>query len=75
MLVNNCIKINLKIITLINEIQKSYSQITEDEKYILFKKLTISQEIIYKNILEIIGKENKKQQLKNRKRKKNKNDF
>ena len=36
-----------------SEIQNIYNQITEDEQYILFKKLTISQEIILKNILEI----------------------
>ena len=35
------------------EIQRYYNKITEDEKYILFKKLTIGQEIIFKNILEI----------------------
>ncbi len=36
-----------------NRIQRHFNQITQDEKYILFKKFTIYQEIIFKNILEI----------------------
>ena len=37
-----------------NKIEYIYEQITNDEKYILFKKLTMYQEIIFNNILEII---------------------
>jgi len=37
-----------------NKIDFIYEQITNDEKYILFKKLTMYQEIIFNNILEII---------------------
>ena len=49
------LEIRNELISIRNRIQRFYNQITEDEKYILFKKLTIYQEIIFKNILEIKG--------------------
>ena len=49
------LEIRNELISIRNRIQRYFNQITEDEKYILFKKLTIYQEIIFKNILEIKG--------------------
>ena len=42
-----------ELIGLRNRIDRIYNQITEEEKYILFKKLTFYQEIIINNIFEI----------------------
>ena len=48
------IAIQKELIKIRNKIEFIYDQITNDEKYILFKKLTMYQEIIFNNILEII---------------------
>ena len=47
------IAIQKELIKIRNKIEFIYDQITNDEKYILFKKLTMYQEIIFNNILEI----------------------
>ena len=52
-------EIRNEFILIRKEIEKIYNQISEDEKYILYKKLTINQEILFKNIVEIIEKEKK----------------
>ncbi len=55
-----------EVIMIRNRIINIYKTITQDEKDILFKKLTIYQEIIFKNIIDIIEYEKKIEENKNK---------